>query len=242
MVPADVQVHASREALAEAALAFVRARVHEAVTARGRFTVALAGGATPRALYARLAAHPELPWDRMELCFGDERAVPPDHPDSNARMVHDALTHHAFVPAERVHRIAAEHPPREAARRYAETLRGLFVAEQPPRFDLVLLGLGADGHTASLFPHTTALTERTAWVTATHVDKLAADRITLTYPVLNAARAVLFLVAGSDKAEALREVLAGTAPVDDVPARGVQPDHGTLTFFVDRAAAASLPA
>lgn len=228
------------EALVEAALDAFSGLAHAAVEKRGRFTVALAGGSTPRALYARLAQRPELPWDRVELCFGDERAVPPDHADSNARMVHETLTHEPFVDPAHVHRMRAELPPAEAAADYEQTLRGLFADAELPRFDLVLLGLGTDGHTASLFPHTKALGERTAWVVDNHVDKLGVDRITLTYPVLNAADRVLFLVTGADKANALRDTLEGTAAIEDVPARGVRPSSGNLMFLVDRAAASAL--
>ena len=234
---ARVQVFPDAGAVAAAAARHFEQRALSAVRAHGRFTMALAGGSTPRALYERLAQRPDLPWDHTELCFGDERAVPPDHEASNARMVRAALTHREFVPPQRVHRIRGELPPRAAASDYEQTLRGLFPNLSWPRFDLMLLGLGQDGHTASLFPRSAALLEREAWVVAHPVPGLNTERITLTFPVLNAAEDVLFLVTGADKAAALREVLAGDLPVSQIPARGVRPLHGTLSFFVDEAAA-----
>ncbi|HEY6877301.1 MAG TPA: 6-phosphogluconolactonase [Polyangiales bacterium] len=235
----ELRIFEDAGAVATAACELVCTQAVRAVEARGRCSIVLAGGSTPKALYQQLAAHPELPWDKIYLFFGDERSVPPDHPDSNARMARESLTRMAFIPEARVHRIRAELPAPAAAADYEQTLRSLFPAVELPRFDLVLLGLGSDGHTASLFPHTKALAERTAWVVANRVDKLATDRITLSYPVLNAAAHVLFLVAGADKAPALKAVLEGDASLEDIPARGVQP-AGQLTFLVDRAAAAQL--
>lgn len=228
------------DVLADRACEWLCAQALAAVDARGRFTLALSGGSTPRALYQRLAKHPELPWDRIELCFGDERAVPPDHPDSNARMARETLTGQPFVRAERVHRIRAELPADEAASDYERTLRALFVRQSWPRFDVVLLGLGSDGHTASLFPHSPALTERTRWVVANWLQEPEAQRITLTYPAINAAAQVLFMVAGEDKAAPLREVLEGDATLEDIPARGIAPSTGGQSFFVDQAAASLL--
>jgi 6-phosphogluconolactonase len=237
----ELQLVEDGSALAETAARWVHDRAWAAVQARGRFTIALSGGSTPRALYRRLASGPPLPWDRAELCFGDERPVGPDDPQSNARMVREALTGQAFVPPDKVHRIEGERPPAEAASRYEQTLRRIFPGTTTfPGFDLVLLGLGPDGHTASLFPHSPALAERNAWVVANWVEKLHTHRITLTYPVFNAAAEVLFLVSGSDKSWALNQVLHGEAGVEDVPARGIQPVNGRLTFLVDRAAAAGL--
>jgi 6-phosphogluconolactonase len=155
-------------------------------------------------------------------------------------MVHAALTHQPFVPVSHVHRIRGELPAHEAAKAYEATLRSLFGDVGFPPFDLVLLGLGSDGHTASLFPHSPALSEHTKWVVAQRVDKLDRERITLTYPALNAARAIVFLVAGADKAEALRAVLEGDRPIDEIPARGIAPVAGSVTFVADAAAAARL--
>lgn len=251
-VTSGLEVVADLPALAQAALARLTACALESVRLRGRFTIALSGGSTPRALYQLLAQHPELPWQHMELCFGDERAVPPQHPESNARMVHEALTHCSFVPAERVHRIRAELPAREAAADYQHTLQTLFGHETDlPRFDLVLLGLGPDGHTASLFPYTQALSESRLWVTAHQVEARPrprerrvmtqhSERITLTFPVLNNARELLFLVSGVEKAQAVRAVLEGNAEISAIPARGIRPSTGQLHFLADRPAASLL--
>jgi 6-phosphogluconolactonase len=231
-------------ALAEAACAHVIARAHEAIAARGRFHLALTGGSTPRSLYQLLAGHPELPWSQIELFFGDERVVPPDHPESNAGMARDTLTGQPFVPPERVHRMRGELPARAAAADYEATLRRLFpeAATQHgfPTFDLLLLGLGPDAHIASLFPGSPALQEREAWVTSNWVDKLGVERITLTFPVLNQAADTLFLVAGADKAWAVHQALQGTSRVEDAPVQGIKPLSGRLTFMLDQAAASQL--
>lgn len=241
MRPPALTVLDDAHAVAHAALATVQRCADESIAARGRFTVALAGGSTPAALYDLLAQHSELPWAKIDLCFGDERAVPPTHAESNAGMVETHLTHQPFIPREHVYRIRGELPAAEAAEDYEQTLRSLFGASRDlPRFDLILLGLGNDGHTASLFPHSPALDERNAWVTSNHVPALVRDRITLTYPVLNAAREIVFLVAGDDKAWALSEVLEGSAQVAQIPARGIAPSEGTVTFFADRRAASRL--
>lgn len=234
-----LRIVADAAAVAQAACELVCASAVEAVKARGRFTLALSGGSTPKALYKLLAQHPELPWGQIELFFGDERTVPSDHPDSNARMARESLTRMAFVPETRVHRIRGELTPREAAADYEQTLRAHFPGVALPTFDLILLGIGPDGHTASLFPHTAALREQSAWVTANWVEKLSTHRVTLTYPVLNAAAQVLFLIAGADKAPALKQLLEVDGPIEDIPSRGVKP-AGKLTYLVDEAAAAQL--
>jgi len=243
-VAPQLQVLPDLAAVAEAALQIVSQCARQSVQQRGRFTIALSGGSTPRALYQRLAQHPELPWQHIQLCFGDERAVPPTHPDSNARMVQETLGHCPFIPPENVHRIPAELPPAQAASAYQQTLHRLFgatgIEQGVPRFDMVLLGLGPDGHTASLFPHTVALSENSQWVVSHWVEAQHSERITLTFPVLNHARQVLFLVVGAEKASALRSVLEGDADVADIPARGVRPTAGQLGFLVDRAASAQL--
>lgn len=229
-----LQVFESKEALAEAATQdFVR-RAGEAIEASGRFTVALAGGSTPRLTYEMLATdHAEdLDWSRVYCFFGDERTVPPDHEDSNYRMAKEALLDHVSVGG--VYRMRGELPPAEAAEAYEAELRELF--GESPRMDLTMLGMGADGHTASLFPRTTALDVDDRWVVENPVEKLHTTRITLTLPVLNAARAVVFLVAGDDKAEALKEILEGDADPRDYPAKLVRPASGPI-WMVDQAAA-----
>jgi 6-phosphogluconolactonase len=236
----EIQIHADGAALVAATVETIVADAARAIELRGRFTIALSGGSTPRAVYERLGANPALPWDRIEWCFGDERAVPPDHPDSNARMVRESLLRSGFCRPERVHRIPAELPPEQAALEYERSLRALFAGAAWPAFDLMLLGLGPDAHTASLFPRSPALAERAAWVADNWVEKLSAHRITLTFPAINAARHVVFMVAGADKASALRAVLADDGDVSAAPARGVRPDHGKLTYLVDRDAATQL--
>jgi len=241
MAGPTLRVMDSLDAVARSAAQWVHDRAWAAVKARDRFTLVLSGGNTPRALYRRMADGPRLPWDRTVFCFGDERNVPPDSPDSNARMARENLTGQPFVNQSSVYRIKGELPAEEAAADYEKTLRTLFPGTTTfPSFDLVLLGLGPDGHTASLFPHSTALVERTRWVVANWVEKFQTHRITMTFPVLNAGAEVLFLVVGEDKAWALKEVLKGTAPVAEIPARGIVPTSGKVTFLVDRAAAAGL--
>lgn len=219
-----------------------------ACTARDRCTVAMAGGSTPRLLYQLLAAEPfrsQVDWARVEFFWGDERAVPPGHADSNFGMANQALLTKLAMPAAQVHRMEAERADRDvAARAYqAELARvfGVSLEGDPPVLDLVLLGMGADGHTASLFPHTAALKETRRWVVANHVPKLNADRLTMTYPMLNRAANVLFLVAGADKALVLVQVLEGPPDHDRLPSQAIQPAAGSLTWLVDAAAAASLP-
>jgi 6-phosphogluconolactonase len=214
-----------------------------AVAARGRFAIALTGGTTPRGLYALLAEDPPLRgailWEQVDVFFGDERCVPPDHPESNHRMANEALLSRVPLPPGNVRRMEGEREPAEAAARYEAALRERF-GEGLPRLDLVLLGLGADGHVASLFPGTAALAERERLAVANHVPRLDSWRITLTLPVLNAAAEVLFLVAGEQKSWAVAEVFDPDADVEDVPARLVQPASGELRWLVDRAAAARL--
>jgi len=212
-----------------------------AVAQHGGFTVALSGGSTPKGLYQLLAsgAFPNLPWDKTYFFFGDERHVPPDHPDSNYRMAHDAMLSNA--PAANVFRIPAEMKDAGAAASvYEQTLRSFFRLGpgELPRFDLILLGLGPDGHCASLFPGTDALTETKKLVVANWVDKFKTHRVTFTYPVLNDAACVMFLSCGADKASILREVLEN--PQAGLPSQKVRPTNGRLLWMVDRAAAAEL--
>jgi 6-phosphogluconolactonase len=235
----QLHVHEDLASTAQAAASFLLERASACLSERGRFRMALAGGSTPRALYGHMRTW-TLAWPRVDLCFGDERCVPPEHPDSNARMVREALGPDITQEACFL-RIQGELPPEQAAQAYAAALHELFKTQgEPPRFDAVLLGLGADGHTASLFPHSSALAEHEAWVAPNLVAGLTSARITLTYPVLNAARLVVFLVSGKDKANAVQAVLEGAHPSDEIPARGVQPTAGELHFFLDRGAASSL--
>lgn len=219
----------------------------------GKFTVALSGGSTPRAMLSLLAADPFLdtvPWQSIYFFWGDERCVPPDHPDSNYRMATEALLSKVPVPPENIFRIPAEKSdPALGAEEYASTLTRFFLAglganrsgtaplSNFPRFDLVFLGMGPDGHTASLFPHTPALQANEQVVVANYVEKLGSYRITLTAATINNARNVTFLVAGEDKAEALRNVLEGSHQPDLYPSQLIRPANGTLQWMVDEAAA-----
>jgi 6-phosphogluconolactonase len=218
---------------------------NDAVRERGRFTIALAGGSTPRNLYTLIAANAgsSLPWSKVFFFWGDERHVPPADPESNYRMAEETLLSKIPVPPANIFRIPAENPDASAvAESYEQTLRKFFALApgEFPRFDFILLGMGPDGHTASLFPETAALQEKTRLVVANSVEKLHTSRITLTLPVLNAARCVAFLVSGADKAVMLHEVLEGQAPGERYPSKLVRPSDGKLIWFVDRAAASQL--
>jgi 6-phosphogluconolactonase len=233
-----------QELFAAAAEEVVRT-ANEAVAQRGRFTIALSGGSTPKNLYNLLAtnARTALPWDRMFFFWGDERHVPPTDPDSNYRMADETMLSKIPVAAGNVFRIAAENPDAAAAAEaYEQALRKFFAVGpgQFPRFDLILLGMGPDGHTASLFPGTAALQEKSRLVVANWVEKLKASRISLTLPVLNAAHCVTFLVSGTDKAAVLRTVLEENAPTEQYPSKLVKPSDGKLIWLLDRAAASAL--
>jgi 6-phosphogluconolactonase len=234
----SVQLHETPEGLAEAAArAFVEGAA-EAIAERGRYAVALAGGSTPKATYEVLARdHSEdVDWPNVHAFFGDERTVPPDHEDSNYRMAREALLDH--VPVGSVHRVRGELPPDEAAASYERDL-GQFFGGEFPVLDLVMLGIGEDGHTASLFPETAALEVTDRLAAANPVPKLDTTRLTLTVPVLNAAREVRFLVAGAGKAEALAEILEGEAEPHEYPAKLVH-HPGDPIWMVDHAAARAL--
>ena len=234
-----------RELSREAAARFRRVAA-DRVAAAGRFSVALSGGSTPRALYRLLGEPPfreAIDWPRVHLFWGDERFVPPDHADSNYRLAREAFISRVPIPSGNVHPMPTEAAdPNAAAAQYEETLRRFLAVPEGewPRFDLILLGLGADGHTASLFPGSPLLDEHRRLVAAAHVPKLDAWRLTLTPPALRGARHVVFLVSGSDKASVLREVVEGPYDPHRLPAQLVQPEKGDLTWLVDEAAASLL--
>ena len=221
---------------------FIRC-AREAVAARGRFAVALAGGSTPKAVYSLLAAdHVDaarrLPWQKIHVFFGDERAVPPTDAESNYRMASESLLSNVPIPEGNVHRVLAELDPQVAASQYEEDLREFFQSgsSEWPRFDLIMLGMGPDGHTASLFPESLALDEHTRMVVANWVEKFQTHRITFTFPVLNAAAEVLFLISGQSKAQVLRDVLTATK-AESYPCLQVHPVRGRLIWLVDKPAA-----
>lgn len=242
-----IRMFPSADGLAEAAAQELSAAARTAVAESGRFTVALSGGSTPVRMFRLLARRSgpegdlELPWDRVHVFWGDERFVPPDHPDSNFRTARLELLSHVPIPEANVHRVRTEIGDAEAAAAAYETEISRHFRLPPgevPCFDLVFLGLGPEGHTASLFPGTPALSETTRLVTSVWVSKLETYRITLTYPVINAAARVAFLVAGAEKAETLAKVIAGQGDPQELPALGVRPEQGRLYWFVDEAAVA----
>jgi 6-phosphogluconolactonase len=246
MGTAELRILEDSEELAREAADFVIWAGEQALSGAGAFRLALAGGSTPKALYTLLAEPPlarKLDWRHVSVFFGDERCVPPAHPDSNFRTANEALIAPLGLPLERVFRMRGEEEPERAARDYEEVLRKEFNAAPPawPRFDLILLGLGEDGHTASLFPGMPALGERQRLVVPTQAPQGIARRLTFTAPLINHARTVVFLVSGGGKAPAVRAVLEDRAADSTrFPARLIRPEQGRLIWFLDRAAAAEL--
>jgi 6-phosphogluconolactonase len=242
-------VEADPAALARRAACHLVEMVSEAAEANGRARIAVSGGSTPKAAFQDLADPNQryrnrMPWENLELFFVDERTVPPGHSDSNYRMTREALLNHVPLPQQQVHRMEGELEPEAAAARYESEIRNTFRLEgaETPRFDLISLGMGDDGHTASLFPHTAAIHEMGRLVTANQVPQKDTWRITLTWPVINQARSVFFLIAGADKAQRIHEVFTGPRDPERLPSQLIWPASGILTLFLDKAAAALLPA
>lgn len=236
-------------ALASRAAQYFVEMAEESVAARGRARIAISGGSTPKATFQLLADRGQpwrarMPWDQLELFWVDERCVPPDDQESNYRMTRESLLDQVPLRPEQIHRMEGELDPEEAAARYESGLRNSFRLEgaEVPRFDLVALGMGPDGHTASLFPHTEALNEMMRLVAANHVPQKDSWRITLTWPVINHARSVFFLIGGADKAGVLNEVLTGPKDIDRLPSQLIWPSSGILTLILDKSAASQLPA
>jgi 6-phosphogluconolactonase len=228
----------------KAAARFVRL-VQPAARDSDRLTVALSGGSTPKALYSLLVTaeyRGQVQWSHVHLFWGDERCVPPDHPESNCRMVQESFLSKINIPESNVHRMAGEKEPKTAAAEYEAELRKFFRLSGGvlPRFDLILLGLGEDGHTASLFPGTAVLDDRERLVASVFVEKLGAHRLTLTLPVLNNGADIIFLVAGQSKSAILKEVRGANPVSSTLPAAKIQPVHGQLTWLVTQDAAAGL--
>lgn len=246
----DLTIVSGPDALAREGARRVRAALQESVHAHGRCTLALSGGRTPRGVYEVLAEPPApadtpLDWSAVHLYFGDERHVPPEHPDSNFRMVLESLASRVAVPPHNVHRMLTEQADAAsvAAAYEAELIRTFELGpHQWPCFDFVLLGMGSDGHTASLFPRTPVLEEREHLASAVWVSSLQTSRVTLTYPVFNHARSVLVLVSGVEKAETLQAALEGPHEPSRRPIQGIQPRPGHLAWLVDEAAASRLDA
>lgn len=244
-------VYPDHQAFVDGAAELIAGLAGQAIAERGQFTLALAGGGTPRPIYARLATADyakRIDWAKVQIWFGDERCVPPDDPRSNFRMAREALLDPIAFPADNVYRMRGEDDPAQAALAYEQELaRGfrmaspaLYPAAYLPVFDLICLGMGDNGHTASLFPGTAALREQVRWVTPQYVEVMGTWRVTFTAPLINAARHVVFLVEGAGKAEMLWRVIEGPFEPDVLPAQLIQPRPGQLDWLVDAAAAAKV--
>ena len=239
----DIRIFETAGEVARAAADYFAEIAEKSISAEGRFSVALAGGSTPRRTYQLLASEEyrnRLPWSQVHIFFGDERSVPATHADSNYRMAEEAMISLLPIPAPNVHRMVGDGDAVANASLYEGELQAFFDGAAWPRFNLVLLGMGDDGHTASLFPGTEALNEARAWVVANWVEKLKTYRITLTAPAINHAANIAFLVAGAGKAERLPEVLRGAPNPRQLPSQLIQPLAGSLVWLVDKAAAVRL--
>jgi len=230
----NLTIFPDKEAFIAGAAEFMAMQAAAAIAARGRWTVALAGGGTPQPIYQRLtqAGYTQrVDWQRVHVFFGDERCVPPDDSRSNYRMAREALLDFVPLPAENVHRMRGEDDPALAALAYEQDIQRLFRTLSPPAFDLICLGMGDNGHTASLFPGTAALRQQTRWVVPQYVEVMQTWRVTMTAPLINAARHVAFFVEGAGKAEMLRRVLHGPFDPDVLPAQMIQPGNGQLHWL-----------
>jgi len=245
---AEIEVLPDLERLTETAAVYVARLASEAIAGNGVFSIALSGGTTPRPLYSLLASErfaKSIGWSQVHVFWGDERCVPPDHPESNYRMAREALLDSLPLPPANIHRIRGEDDPKQAASSYEQELKvflGINPVDGSPRtgLDLVLLGMGENGHTASLFADSSAVTERLRWVMAQYVEAVSTWRITLTPIVVNAAKNIIFLVSGIEKAQRLHEVLEGPVRPEALPAQIIKPKRGRLIWLTDRAAASCL--
>jgi 6-phosphogluconolactonase len=241
-----IAIYPDVDTLSQQAAQYVVRIASESIADRGRFTIALSGGTTPRKLYGLLGSEPyssQIDWKLVHIFWGDERCVPPDNPDSNYSMAKEVLLSKIPIPALQVHRMPADQPDRETAS-YAYTIemQHTFGTNGMPGFDLIQLGMGPEGHTVSLFPHQASLHEKQRLVIPVSVPKPPPDRLTFTPPLLNAARNILFLVTGSDKADALQAVLEGEYQPEEYPAQIVHPPNGEVVWMLDRAVAAKIRA
>lgn len=237
-----IEIYPDINALAHAVAERIVTLAAAAIESHGRFSIGLSGGSTPRPLYALLATDEfkrRIDWSCVHVFWGDERCVPPEHPDSNFRMAYSTLLNQVPLEEANVHRISGEADPSQAAAQYERVLHEFFgqQGDLTARFDLLLQGMGADGHTASLFPGTEAIHERPWWVVENYIPKLDTWRITLTPEAINAAANVIFMVSGADKAETLREVLQGPYSPDKYPAQLVRPENGQVWWMIDAASA-----
>lgn len=242
----DLQI-VDNKALNHTAAEIIVHYIRKTLKVKGFFTLVLSGGSTPKNTFTLLVSddsfRSQIPWERIHFFWGDERHVPPDHAESNYRMATEVMLSKLPVPKENIHRIMAEHPDaNRSAKLYEEKLREFFKlgSGQMPRFDCVLLGMGSDGHTASLFPGTKALHEQASLVVANWVEKFETYRITLTLPVINNADFILFLVSGKEKAETLKKGIDGKEHPNNLPAQLIKPTHGRVLWLVDREASGQL--
>ncbi|MGH2585100.1 MAG: 6-phosphogluconolactonase [Dehalococcoidia bacterium] len=244
----DIQVEPNLDALVRAATEQIAGIAESAIAANGRFTIALSGGNTPQPVYRLLATDEfsrRIDWSRVQVFWGDERCVPPNDEESNYRMAKEALLDHVPLPPANVHRMRGEEDPAQAAAQCGRELQAVFGGDAeggapPAGFDLILLGMGDNGHTASLFPGKTAMHEEKRWVVAEYIEAVSMWRITFTPVLINAAATVTFLVAGTQKAEVLHQVLEGPYQPDVLPSQIVKPVHGQLVWLLDQAAASRL--
>ena len=243
----EIEIVSDSAALSRKAVEMLVSRITEIIPQKQYFSIALSGGSTPKALFSLMVEddlfNAKIPWDKIHFFWGDERHVPPEHPDSNYGMANEAMLATAQVSSKNIHRVRAEKPDAgRVAEEYEKELQKFFrlTAGQLPVFDFVLLGMGPDGHTASLFPGTKALQERKRLVVANWVEKFQSYRITMTAPVLNNADMVVFLVSGEEKAEILQKVLEGGFQSELLPSQLIQPKSGRLLWLVDRSAASRL--
>jgi 6-phosphogluconolactonase len=242
-----IQIVADVEAISRKAAEVIMGLMAETLNTKTHFSIALSGGSTPKSLFTLLAddvsLRTQVDWDKVHFFWGDERHIPPDHPDSNFRMANEVMLSKVEVPAENIHRVRAEEQDAsKAAEEYEDELRTFFNLKpgELPRFDCVLLGMGPDGHTASLFPGTEALREQKRLVVSNWVEKFRTHRITLTAPAINNADCIIFLVSGEEKAEVLREVLEGEKNTELFPSQLIKPSHGKLLWLVAQSATTKL--
>lgn len=239
-----VVIYPDSDQLSHAAAQYVVRVANEALVSHGRFTLALSGGSTPKKLYSLLATDgykDQIDWSLAEIFWSDERCVPADDPESNYRLAVEAMLSKLPIPAAQVHRVPADEPDREAASlAYTREMQRVFGTDQVPAFDLIQLGMGPEGHTASLFPHQPSLHENERLIMSVTVPKPPPPRLTFTPPLLNAAHHILFLVTGAEKVEAVQAVLEGTYQPDEYPAQIVRPTHGEVTWMLDTAAAGTV--
>lgn len=240
----SVATYPDSETLSHAAADYVVRIARESIATHGRFTLALSGGSTPKKLYSLLSKEPyrnQIDWALLEIFWSDERCVPPDNAESNYRMAQEALLSHVPISAQQIHRMPADQLDRNAAsQEYTREMQRVFGTSALPHFDLLQLGMGPEGHTASLFPHQPSLHEEQRQVMHVSVPKPPPDRLTFTPPLLNAAVHVLFLVTGAEKAEAVQAVLEGPYQPDEYPAQLVRPSDGEVTWMLDSTAASML--